>query len=121
MSELERLRVEFGQLRETMLAMEAKIGSLIRPPTGREIIKAVMEKHGVGPKDFFGATKLSHIVEARRVAMKQMLAVGMTKRAIGRVMKRNHTTVSYWTCPGQRDRRRDYYKARKPQAAEVQA
>jgi chromosomal replication initiation ATPase DnaA len=76
--------------------------------TGREIIKTVMADRGIGPKDFFGKSRVPHLVRARAAAMKRMRDAGMSKATIGRVMKRDYSTVRYWTQPEYRRRRLAY-------------
>jgi chromosomal replication initiation ATPase DnaA len=76
--------------------------------TGREIIKTVMADHGIGPKDFFGKSRVRHLVRARAAAIKQMREAGMSNSTIGRIMKRDYSTVRYWAHPEYRRRRLAY-------------
>lgn len=77
---------------------------------GRDIIKDVMKNAGVGPKDFFGRTRLAHVVAARCLAIARMRAAGIGVAATARVMRRNSSTISYWTTPGVRQWKMAYYK-----------
>ena len=77
-------------------------------PKGRAILKEVMDRRGVGPKDFFGAGRMKHIVLARRTAIKVLKAEGFSSAAIARLMKRNVSTVDYWIKPEYRARSMAY-------------
>lgn len=77
---------------------------------GRDIIKDVMKCAGIGPKDFFGRTRLAHVVAARCLAIARMRAIGMGVAATARAMRRNNSTISYWTTPGVREWKKAYYK-----------
>jgi chromosomal replication initiation ATPase DnaA len=76
--------------------------------TGREIIKVIMAERGIGPKDFFGDSRMRHVVRARAAAIRQMRDAGMSNVTIGRVMKRDYSTVRYWALPEDRRRRLAY-------------
>lgn len=77
---------------------------------GREIIKDVMASAGIGPKDFFGRTRLPHVVAARCLAIARMRAAGIGVAATARAMRRNNSTISYWSTPGVREWKKAYYK-----------
>jgi IS30 family transposase len=76
--------------------------------TGREIIKGVLVRSGIGPKDFFGKSRVTHLVRARAAAIKQMRETGMSNATIARVMKRDYSTIRYWAHPEYRRRRLAY-------------
>lgn len=78
---------------------------------GKDIIKEVLRQRRVKPEEFFGATHLADVVAARRIAARRLSAAGFRVCAIARLMKRNHSTVTYWTRPGYRARRKIYYAA----------
>lgn len=86
---------------------------------GREIIKEVMEKRRVGPKDFFGTNRMPHVLRARAAAIKQMREAGMSQAAIGRIMKRSYSTIQYWVHPEYRQRHRAYCLTYQRQKAEM--
>lgn len=84
--------------------------------TGRDIIKDVMHRYRIGPKDFFGSSRLPRLVKARRSAAKQMFEAGLSVPVISRLMQRNPRTISYHLNPIQRERSlarsRQYYVAK---------
>lgn len=88
---------------------------------GRAIIRNVMQLHGVGPKDFFGYTRLPNVTKARRIAALEMRDAGMTISAIARLLRRSPSTIKYNVEPVYRERRRvgylAYYHARQEQGA----
>lgn len=62
----------------------------------RPILKEVMARHSIGPKDFFGPSRLPHTVGARRAASVELRKAGLSKRAIGRLINRDEKTVAYY-------------------------
>lgn len=87
---------------------------------GQAIIEAVMAKHRVGPKDFFGAGWPAHVVAARKAAALRLHAAGFRVPAIARVMRRDRSSVRYWLRPDYRAHRLNY-KARRRAEARVRA
>lgn len=62
---------------------------------GRAIIKDVLRRTKVRPWDFFGPCREKHVVQARRAAAIEMDKLGFSRAAIGRLIKRDPTTVHY--------------------------
>lgn len=77
---------------------------------GRDVIKAILAERGISADEFFGRTRLAHVVEARRDAIEQMRALGMGRPLIARIMRRNESTINYWSIPGLRERRIGVYR-----------
>jgi chromosomal replication initiation ATPase DnaA len=71
---------------------------------GHEIIKDVMRQYKIGPKDFFGHSRLPRLVRARRVAARRMFEANISVSVIARLMQRHPRTVAYHVDPGQRER-----------------
>ncbi|MCA6108152.1 hypothetical protein [Bradyrhizobium cenepequi] len=57
------------------------------------IISAVLSLHRMHRDDFFGHRRDLHLVAARRDAAHRLREAGFTSGQIGRILKRNHTTV----------------------------
>jgi hypothetical protein len=89
--------------------------------TGQEIVNAVMAKHRVGPKDFFGPSRFAHVVAARRAATLRLQADGMRVPMIARVMRRDRSSVRYWLRPDYREHRLIYRAQRRFELQQVQA
>jgi chromosomal replication initiation ATPase DnaA len=81
--------------------------------TSREIIKKVLRRHKVGPKDFFSATRMPHVVEARMAAACFLAANGFRTATIARAIQRNHSTILYYLDPEKRARKSARYYARR--------
>jgi len=75
---------------------------------GHAIIKDVMQRRRIGVKDFFGTSRMTHLVDARRVAIRRLQAAGFDNAAVARLMKRNYSTIQYWTHPNYRKRQIAY-------------
>ena len=71
---------------------------------GREIIKDVMSRYRIGPKDFFGYSRMPRLVKARKTAAKEMHEAGISVPVISRLMQRNPRTIFYHLDPSQRER-----------------
>lgn len=56
------------------------------------IIKGVCALHGVSFDDLRGPIKTAHLVRARRDAARQLRALGMSTKRVGRLFNRHHTT-----------------------------
>ncbi len=78
---------------------------------GRAIIRDVMQSRRIGVKDFFGASRMTHLVNARRIAIMRLKKAGFNDAAIARLMKRNYSTVRYWLRPDYRQRSMAYSNA----------
>jgi IS30 family transposase len=48
------------------------------------------------------------LVRCRRIAIARLKAAGFSNRGISRAMKRNYSTIQYWTKPKYREKRREY-------------
>ena len=75
---------------------------------GRAIIMDVMKTRNIGSKDFFGSSRMTHLVKARRSAILRLKEAGFNSAAIARLMKRNYSTIQYWTHPNYRERQIAY-------------
>jgi chromosomal replication initiation ATPase DnaA len=75
---------------------------------GKAIIREVMRQFNIGPKDFFGTSRVTHLVNARRDAIRQLTEAGFSLAAIARLTKRHYSTVQYWTHPSYRERQIAY-------------
>lgn len=79
--------------------------------TGNEIIANVLARTGISDADFFGPLRTSRMTDARRMAIADMTAAGMTVSEIARAIRRNHATVMYWQSEDMRRHRKAYYEA----------
>lgn len=77
--------------------------------TASEIVEAEMRRRMIGPKDFFGTTKLAHIVAARRAAILALDQAGFDLRDITKVMRRERTSILYNLRPEMRANHRAYF------------
>jgi len=60
-----------------------------------EVIAAVAERHGLTSADLIGPCRNSEIVTARCAAMYELRWAGFSLPAIGRFLKKDHSTVMY--------------------------
>lgn len=77
----------------------------------REIIREVAAKHSVTRRDILGPFKNGPIPAARREVMVRLKALGMTAPQIGRIVKRDASTVLYHVSPRINAHRRARKKA----------
>lgn len=78
----------------------------------KPIIREVSERYGISPLDIVGPRKNGVIAAARREVMVRLKALGMTAPQIGRIVKRDASTVLYHISPGMRDNSRRRSKTR---------
>lgn len=57
------------------------------------LIATVCEQFDVCPQDVLGRTRFAHIVRARFQCYADLYAMGLTASEIGRVFKRDHSTI----------------------------
>lgn len=79
---------------------------------GKAIIKGVLLDRDITADEFFGRGAQREIFRARVEAIQRMSAAGMTNAAIARLVKRDHTTVSYWLRAERRAHRKAYHARR---------
>lgn len=79
---------------------------------GKAIIKDVLLDRDLTADEFFGRSAVREIVRARVEAIQRMNAAGMTNAAIARLMRRDHTTISYWLRADRRAFRKAYHAQR---------
>jgi hypothetical protein len=64
-----------------------------KTPRGRQIVSEVLLDHRIHPDDFFGYARDEHLVKARKDCAERLSAAGYSAQEIGRMMKRDHTTI----------------------------
>lgn len=77
---------------------------------GRKIINEVLHEHELCADDFFGLRRDKHLTTARYDAAQRLRAAGYGWSAIGRLMKRNHSTVRHYCLPERRQRQMESYR-----------
>lgn len=77
----------------------------------KQIIREVAAKHQVTRNDILGRFKNGAIPAARREVMVRLKALGMTAPQIGRIVKRDASTVLYHVSPRINEHRRARKKA----------
>jgi len=87
----------------------------------KKILAAVAVKHKLQVADIVGRDKFAHFIDARREAILEMHAVGMTHAAIARAMRRERTTIISYTNPVRRARKRIYHARRYREKQAVRA
>lgn len=65
----------------------------------KPIIREVSEKYGVTPADILGMRKTGKLPAARHEVMVRLSELGMTAPRIGRIVRRDATTVLYHVSP----------------------
>jgi hypothetical protein len=78
----------------------------------RKIIRETMVEHQVCAEDFYGLSRLPHLVTARKDCAARLKAAGYEVSQIGRFMKRSHSTILYYLNPELRERKQNYYAKR---------
>lgn len=76
----------------------------------RAIIQGVLQKHKLGPLDFFSHYRVPHLVEARIDAAQQLNAIGYSHTRIGNVLHRNRSTIQHYLTPNVRVRKREHLR-----------
>jgi len=68
------------------------------------IVLQVCREFGVSPDDFFDPKKRDrNLVRVRVYAIARLAAAGFNMRAISRLIRRNYSTVRYWSRPALRE------------------
>jgi hypothetical protein len=78
----------------------------------RKIIRETMVEHQVCAEDFYGLSRLPHLVTARKDCAARLKVAGYEVSQIGRFMKRSHSTILYYLNPELRERKQNYYAKR---------
>ena len=76
------------------------------------VVAACLENK-VSLKDFFSSLRSRPIVAARRAAILRLRSLGLSYRACGRIIGRDHTMVRYWIRDEVREQKRKTMLARK--------
>jgi hypothetical protein len=76
---------------------------------GDKIIQQVMREHLLGPSDFFGSCRQPHLVAARKAAALRLTEMGLSSSQVGKLLRRNHTTVINLINPQFRARKQQRY------------
>jgi hypothetical protein len=76
----------------------------------QSIVLNVCQQLRIHPAEFFGNGRDRRLSKARRVAIKKLKEAGFNNKAIARLIRRNYSTVQYWTHLEYRERRRSYYR-----------
>ena len=63
------------------------------PLRARVIIETVLRDHHLHAEDFYSTGRGKDLVEARRDAGKKLIEIGYSSTRIGRMLKRDHSTV----------------------------
>lgn len=74
----------------------------------RDILKAVAAEHKLQVSDILGRDRFGHFVAARRQAILEMKAAGLTTFQISAIMKLSYDTIWYHLKPHNRAHRRTY-------------
>ena len=77
-----------------------------------KVIQAVAAKHRISVNDLLGRSKFAHFVAARREAILQMNALGMTDDRIASAMCRERTTILEYRNDARRARKAAWHRAR---------
>jgi ParB-like chromosome segregation protein Spo0J len=75
----------------------------------RKIVRSVLRRHRIGPKDLFSASRLSHLVAARFDAAAALAEHGYHVAQIARFLKKNDGTIHYYLKPDMRAQKRQRY------------
>jgi chromosomal replication initiation ATPase DnaA len=78
----------------------------------KRILEAVARKHKLQVSDILGHDRFDHFVAARREAILEMKAAGLTTRRIAIIMSRDYTSILHHTNPERRAYRRAYHARR---------
>lgn len=76
----------------------------------KSIVHTVCEQWGITEEEFFGYSRQQNLCQARRYAIMQLQAAGLSFRGIAVAMRRNYSTIQYWMHPEYQERRKIYYK-----------
>jgi IS30 family transposase len=74
------------------------------------IVLNVCAECGVTAEEFFGNGRTRKLADTRKLAISQLREAGFSSRAIARLIRRNYSTIQYWSYPEYRARRKTYYK-----------
>lgn len=77
-----------------------------------KVIREVAAKHRISVADLLGRDKFAHFVAARREAILQMNALGMTDERIAEAMRRERTTILEYRNDARRARKAAWHRAR---------
>jgi len=76
-------------------------------------VLAACKENKVSLEDFFGPLRSRRILAARRAAILRLRSLGLSYRACGRIIGRDHTMVRYWMRDEVREQKRKTMLARK--------
>jgi chromosomal replication initiator protein len=65
----------------------------VRQPVGAKTLARIAAANGIAPSDLTGPERPAWLVELRHECMWVLRQLGMSYPSIGRVMKRDHTSV----------------------------
>lgn len=71
---------------------------------GDRILREICAQNLVGRSDLLGKSTCAHLVRARRIAIKTLIAAGFSPTQTAKILNRNKDTIRYWRIPA--DRRR---------------
>lgn len=77
---------------------------------GKSIIRDVLKEHQICADDFFGLRRDKHLTAARYDAAQRLRHADYSWSAIGRLMKRNHSTIRHYCLPDRRQRQKEVYR-----------
>lgn len=80
------------------------------PPRFRDIIRLAAERHEVDPLHVIAGSQVAAVVAARRQIVAQLLAEGKGWSAIGRILRRHHTTINRNSRRAMRKRKRNRFR-----------
>jgi IS30 family transposase len=75
------------------------------------IVLQVCRELKIDPVDFFSRRTAKKLVKARRLAIMRLREAGFSQMGISRMIRRNYSTIRYWTKPGYREKHSKYYAA----------
>ncbi|MEZ0060880.1 putative transcriptional regulator [Bradyrhizobium elkanii] len=85
----------------------------------RQIIGAVLEKYRVEPVELFGYSREGHLVAARREAARRLKKQGYSITRIGRILHRDHSTISNYIYESIRKAKRERYVGKRGCMVEI--
>lgn len=77
---------------------------VIRPGYGELVMRDVAQAHGTTVAELRSRHKPARLVRARIDAARRLTDLGYTRTLVGRIMRRDHTTISWYlgACPNKR-------------------
>ena len=79
----------------------------------QSIVLQICERHGIAPELFFSPMRSRKLAACRRDAIVALYGAGFNQRAIGRLIRRDASTVKYWLHPKARKRKLAVMRKRK--------